>query len=123
MHAKASARLRQLVEGQARWSIPVFCLGEFLRVMTHPRLFDPPFTADEAIDALGRVVASPSLAILTPGDRYWPLLVDAVREGAATGNLAFDAQIVAVCREHGVRALLTEDRDFAGFAGLATERL
>jgi predicted nucleic acid-binding protein len=35
----------------------------------------------------------------------------------------FDAQIAAVCREWGVRALLTEDRDFDRFAGFATERL
>jgi predicted nucleic acid-binding protein len=31
------------------------------------------------------------------------------------GNLAFDAQLVAVCREHGVVEILTEDRDFARF--------
>jgi predicted nucleic acid-binding protein len=31
------------------------------------------------------------------------------------GDLAFDAQLVAVCREHGVVEILTEDRDFARF--------
>jgi len=35
---------------------------------------------------------------------------------AGGGNLAFDAQIVALCRECRVRALLTEDRDFGRFA-------
>ncbi|MDT8437369.1 MAG: type II toxin-antitoxin system VapC family toxin, partial [Gemmatimonadota bacterium] len=49
----------------------------------------------------------------------WPELFDeAVREGDTRGNLAFDAQIVAVCREHGVNQLLTRDRDFARFGGL-----
>ena len=40
-----------------------------------------------------------------------------------TNILVFDAQIVALCREHGVSRLLTEDRDFDRFKGLRTERL
>jgi toxin-antitoxin system PIN domain toxin len=122
-HAKARARLVALAEGRARWGIPVFCLGEFLRVTTHARVFDPPFTAAEATDALGRVLASPSLVVLLPGERFWPLLAEAVADGAATGNLVFDAQIVALCREAGVRALLTDDRGFGRFADFPTLRL
>ena len=41
----------------------------------------------------------------------------------AVGNLVFDAQIVALCREHGVSKLFTEDRDFDRFKGFQTERL
>ena len=33
------------------------------------------------------------------------------------------AQIVPVCREHGVRTLLTEDRDFHRFGDFAVEHL
>jgi predicted nucleic acid-binding protein len=35
----------------------------------------------------------------------------------------FDAQIVALCREAGVSALLTEDRDFARFSRFRATRL
>jgi predicted nucleic acid-binding protein len=31
----------------------------------------------------------------------------------------FDAQIVALCLEHGVRDILTEDRDFGRFPQIA----
>jgi predicted nucleic acid-binding protein len=92
-------------------------------VVTHPRLFDPPHTVDEACRALERVLASPSLRVLTPGERFWPLLAEAARAADAAGNLAFDAQIAALCREAGVAALLSEDRDFARFDGLRVERL
>ena len=122
-HRRARARLIDLAEGAARWAIPVFCLGEFLRVVTHPRLFDPPFGIGEACEALGRVLSSPSLIVLTPGDRFWSLLSEASHDGRAIGNLVFDAQIVALCREAGVSALLTEDRDFDRFPGFATVRL
>jgi len=122
-HARARARLTELAEGHRRWAIPVFCLGEFLRVATHPRLFDPPFTVDEACAALERVLGSPSLVVLMPGERFVPLLLEAAREARTLGNLVFDAQIVALCREAGVSALLTEDPDFERFAGLMTRRL
>jgi len=92
-------------------------------VVTHPRLFDPPYTVDEACRALARVLASPSLLVLSPGEGYWPLLQEAMVEGRANGNLVFDAQIVALCREAGVTTLLTEDRDFDRFPGFSTTRL
>jgi hypothetical protein len=122
-HAVARARLTALAEGDAPWAIPVFCLGEFLRVVTHPRLFDPPHTIEEGCGALDRILESPSLRILNPAERFWAMLAEAVREADATGNLVFDAQLAALCREHGVSALLTEDRDFDRFSGLRTERL
>ena len=122
-HDAARRRVIALAEGRARWALPVFCLGEFLRVITHPRLFDPPFTPSEACNALGRVLASPSLTVISPGPGYPDLLAEAVREANTIGNLIFDAQIVALCREAGVGTLLTEDRDFDRFGSFRTNRL
>lgn len=122
-HDPARRALTELADGAAPWAVPVFCLGEFLRVVTHARLFDDPFSASEAAEALSRVLQSPSVRVLIPGDAYPDLLLDAVRQADATGNLVFDAQIVAVCREAGVTTLVTEDRDFARFRGFRTRRL
>jgi toxin-antitoxin system PIN domain toxin len=122
-HERALAWLRHLAEGNALWGLPVFCLGEFLRVVTHPRVFDPPSTLDQAVAALEGLLQSPTLRILKPGSRYTVLLIEAVRAADARGNLVFDAQIAAVCREHGASQLLTMDRDFARFPGLQLLRL
>ncbi len=122
-HVAARRRLVELAEGHALWGIPVFCLGEFVRVITHPRLFAAPHSADEAGQAVERLAASPSLRILYPGARFLPLFVAAVREAGTTGNLVFDAMIAALCREAGVRALLTADRDFARFEDFPVQRL
>lgn len=111
-----------LAEGSRPWAVPVFCVGEFLRVVTHRRLFDPPFTPAEAVEAMQRVFASPSLRVLMPGEHFVALLADAMREAEVSGNLVFDAQIVALCREAGVSEL-TEDRDFARFPAFRTRRL
>ncbi len=117
-HGGALAWLRHLAEGNVPWAIPVFCLGEFIRVVTHPRVLDPPSTLDQALTALRSVLASPTARVLSPGPRYPTLFEEAVREADARGNLAFDAQIAAVCRERGATRLLTLDRDFTRFPGL-----
>ena len=61
--------------------------------------------------------------MLCPGSEYPALLVEAVCEANAIGNLVFDAQIVALCRESGISRLVTEDRDFDRFKGLDPERI
>ena len=114
-HAPALAWLRHLAEDPAPWGLPAFVLGEFLRVVTHPRIFPRPSTLEEATGALDGLLASPGVRVLSPGPRYGALFLDAVRAGRATGNLAFDAQLAAVCREHGISLILTRDRDFTRF--------
>ncbi len=121
-HDAARRRLVALAEGAGRTGIPVFCVGEFLRVVTHPRIVNA-HSAEEACEAVRRLLAAPGVELLLPGPGFPQLLAEAVREADAIGNLGFDAQIVALCREVGVRTLLTEDRDFDRFAGFATERL
>ncbi len=122
-HEAARRRLTALAEANEIWAIPVFCIGEFLRVVTHPKLFQPPHSATEAVEAIQRVLESPSLSILNPGPSYPRLLGEALLEADAIGNLVFDAQVVALCREAGARLLLTEDRDFDRFRGFRSERL
>lgn len=114
-HEKARAWIRHLAEGSQPWGLPVFALGEFVRVVTHPRVFDPPSTLDQALSAIDALLASPTARVLSPGRRYPELFAAACRAADARGNLAFDAQIAAVCVEHGASRLLTLDRDFARF--------
>ncbi|MDQ3776466.1 MAG: hypothetical protein M3461_19980 [Pseudomonadota bacterium] len=116
-HVSALAWLTRLAEDPSLWGLPVFCPGEFVRVVTHPRIFDPPTRLESALEALFGLLASPSLRVLNPGPRYPELFSQHLREADARGNLA-DTQIAAVCVEYRVTALLTAARDFARFAKL-----
>lgn len=118
----ARKRLVELAEGDRPWAIPVFCLTELVRVLTHPK-FPLPFTTREAKRAVERFAESPTLRIVVPGERFMALFLEALEEADARGNLAFDAQIVALCRESGISVLVTEDRDFARFRDFRTEPL
>ncbi len=83
-----------------------------------PRVLDPPSSLDAALEALSGLLESPTLRLLSPGPSYAELHAGAARAADARGNLAFDAQIAAVCREHGADRLLTLDRDFDRFPDL-----
>lgn len=122
-HATALAELRGLAEDPAPWGLPVFCLAEFVRVVTHRRVFDPPSELPAALEFLAALLASPSARLLLPLEGYAGDFLDACRAGDARGNLAFDAQIAAVCRQHGITTLLTADRDFARFERLTPRYL
>jgi len=123
LHAIALTRLRSLAEGSTPWALPVFCIGEFVRVVTHARILTPPTDLATALAFLDQLLDSPSIRLLLPGATFPTLFAEACRAGSAAGNLAFDAQLVAVCREHGIAEILTEDRDFARFDSPAPVRL
>ncbi len=122
-HDSAVRALVALAEGDAPWGMPVFCVGEFVRVVSHPRVFRPPTPAPEALGQIRLLLSSPSARLLLPGRRYLALFEAALADSGASGNLICDAQIAALCREAGASALLSDDRDFARFRGLRTLRL
>ena len=121
LHEVALVALRSLAEGSQPWALPIFCVGEFLRVVTHRRLFDPPTPMSEALEVIEALLESPVVRLLGPAEQYMPLLARMLRESGATGNLVFDAQIAALCVEHGARTLLTEDRDYARFSEITVQ--
>lgn len=122
-HAAARARLEELTGGVEPWGLPLFVCGEYLRVVTHPRVFNPPTPLDEALGNIHTLLQSPGARLLRPGDRYLDLLHETLIQADARGNLVFDAMIVALCREHGVGTILTEDRDFKRFEGVRVAHL
>jgi len=114
-HRAARQLLTQLAEGPIPWAIPWPCVYEFLRVVTHPRVFSPPVPLALALDDLGQIFMSPTLVLLSETARHPEVMKSVVSESGVTGNLLHDAHIATLCIEHGVSELLTGDRDFSRF--------
>ncbi len=119
-HAPARAALTGLAESRARWAIPWPCVHEFLSVVTHPRIFNPPSSTSEAVAQLNAWIESPTLVLLAEDGSYWLTLSELVLAARVAGPRIHDARIAALCLRHGVDELWTADRDFGRFPALRT---
>ena len=118
VHGKARALLEEIASGPdlvyVFWPV---AMG-YLRIATHPRVFQKPLTAEEALGNLGHLLARPHVRTAGEGDRFWPTLLSVTRETYVRGNLIPDAHLVALMRENGVSRIWTRDRDFRKFDGI-----
>jgi uncharacterized protein len=108
----------ELAQGLSPWAIPWPCLHEFLAIVTHPRIYDPPTPLARAADQVEVWLESPTLILLAETEQHWPELRAIATSAMVTGARIHDARVAALCRQHGVRELWSADRDFSRFAGL-----
>jgi toxin-antitoxin system PIN domain toxin len=117
-HERAAATVTELAEARREWAIPWPCLHEFLAIVTHPRIFRTPTPLDLAVGQIDAWLESPSLVVLSENDQYLESFRDIVLPARLTGARVHDARIAALCLSHGIRELLTADRDFSMFPQL-----
>lgn len=94
-------------------------LHEFLAVVTNPRVFRQPTPAVLALDQIDDWVAGPRARVLHESRRHLTTIRELVGAGRVVGGVVHDARIAAICLDHGVREILTADRDFTRFPSLA----
>jgi toxin-antitoxin system PIN domain toxin len=116
-HDPAAEAVRGLAEGRDGWAIPWPCIHEFLAVVTHLRIFDPPSGMAAALDQMAAWMESPSLTLLGEGPGYGDHLTEMLLASKVRGARVHDARIAALCVYHGVRELWSADRDFSRFPG------
>jgi toxin-antitoxin system PIN domain toxin len=89
----------------------------FLRISTHSRIFENPFTISEATSIVGKWIDHPIVEFLSPAERHWTILSKLLEDGQANGPLVMDAHLAALAIEHGA-VLYTTDKDFSRFEQL-----
>lgn len=89
---------------------------EFLRVTTHPRVLESPWTPNEAHRFLADLLASPGFDLLIATPRHTAVLAQTISElPQLRGNLMHDLHTAVLMREHGISRICTRDSDFRRF--------
>ncbi len=89
---------------------------EFLRVVTHPRVFRKPWTAADAWAFLDALLSAPTFNLLVATERHPQVAEDVLRQlPHLSGNLLHDAHTAVLMKEHGIRQIYTRDSDFHRF--------
>lgn len=120
-HDRADRLVGELAEGNSLWAIPWPCLNEFVAVITHPRIYNPPTPLADTLIQIRCWLESPTLVLLHEGESFFTVWEAALRKAAVVGGAVHDARVAALCIHHGVKKLLTADRDFSRFPQLRTE--
>lgn len=120
-HSQAAAAISSLAVSQSRWALPWPCVHEFFAIVTHPRVYSPPSSVEQALVQIDAWMESPSVEPIGEDLGYWGVLRQLLAAGKINGSRVHDARIAALCVQHGVRELWSADRDFGRFPELAVK--
>lgn len=116
-HGRYREVVERMLAGPSAYGMSDLVLSGALRVLTHPRVFDPPTDVATALRFVAEVRDRPNRVAVAPGPRHWQLFTGLVREVGARGNLVPDAWLAALAIEVDAE-WLSADRDYARFPGL-----
>jgi len=94
----------------------------YLRIATHPAVFDHPLEANEALANVENLLRLPQARVLSEGPEFFALYRELADAHAPKGNLVPDAHLACLLRSNGVKTLYTLDRGFRRFDFLRVER-
>jgi uncharacterized protein len=118
LHGKAVGFLQQCAAGRE-----VFCLAwltamSYLRMATHPSIFERPLTPAQAVGNIEALLSLPHCRAIGEEADHLRVYQGITQAVPARGNLVPDAHLAAVLSQHGVVTLYTHDRDFRKFTFL-----
>ena len=117
-HEKAAQTIAELAVRSEPWAVAWPCFHEFLAIVTHPRIYDPPTPIEKALEQVEIWRESPSLRVIGELAAHWKELKEIISSGRIAGGAVHDARVAAICLEHGVREVWTADRDFTRIKGI-----
>jgi toxin-antitoxin system PIN domain toxin len=113
--------LEDLINSDQAYGYSDLVLSGFLRVVTHPRVFNPPSSLPDAIAFAEIIRNQPNAVQIAPGPRHWDIFKGLCERVNAKGNLIPDAYLAALAIESGSE-WITTDGDYGRFPGLNWRR-
>ena len=117
LHKKSLAWLQSLINSDEAFAMSELVFSGFLRIVTHPKIFNPPSSLDDALTFIKQIRQQTNCIIVYPQERHWDIFTKLCMQADAKGNLVPDAYHAALAIESGSEWIST-DRDFSRFNGL-----
>ena len=117
-HSICKIWLECIAGSGVRFAISPLSLGAVARIVTNPHFYKAPSHIDEVFAFADNLLDLPNCEAVEPGERHWNIFKRLCAVVEAKGPLISDVWYAALAIEHGCR-LITFDRDFARFPGLA----
>ena len=114
-HKRYADWLIRLATGSEPFALSELVLHGFLRIVTNPKIFDPPSTVTQALAFVDELIARPTCTLIRPGPGHWQLFRDLCRRANLRGKLVADAVHAALAIETGCE-WVTADTDFSRFS-------
>jgi toxin-antitoxin system PIN domain toxin len=111
------AWLEAQINSASAYGLSDLVVSGFLRIVTHPRVFEVPSTWPDASRFAEQLREQPNRVAVSAGPHHWEIFARLCKSAAAKGNLIADAYLAAMAIEHGCE-WITTDRDFSRFPGL-----
>ena len=116
-HSAYRQWLESVINGHASFGYSELVLSGFLRVVTHPKVFEIPSTLSSAVLFTEQIRNLPNAVCLAPGSMHWKIFVECLEQINATGNDIPDAYHAALAMEWNCE-WVTADKGFKRFKGL-----
>lgn len=116
-HEACRKWIEEVLNGDQAYSMSDLVLSGFIRVVTHPKVFNRPSALEDAMTFVAQVRDQPHCIHIGPGPRHWDIFHRLCIETHVKGNLVPDAYFAAMAIESGCEWVST-DRDFSRFKGL-----
>ncbi|MDO9225111.1 MAG: type II toxin-antitoxin system VapC family toxin [Pseudomonadota bacterium] len=116
-HSRYRQWLEDQVNSDASFAVSELVLSGFLRIVTHPKIFDPPSALEDALEFVGAIRSQANCVVVSPQARHWDIFLKLCQVANAKGNLIPDAYHAALAIEAGCE-WITTDRGFSRYPGL-----
>lgn len=115
VHHKARAAVQRLADGPEIAYLFWPTVMAYLRIATHPAIFERPLSIAEAIGNVEQLIGRPNVRTTGETESFWQSFRDVADDALPSGNLVPDAHLVTLMLDNDVRTIWTRDRDFRRF--------
>lgn len=119
-HSSAKAWLDRVLTGNETILLPWICLLAFIRLATHPGIYEKPLTPERALDVVESWINQSAVMTPEPDGSHTTRLRELLNATGRGGNLVNDAHIAALAVQYRA-VVITYDSDFGRFPGIRWE--